>query len=112
VILLQFAEKYYKKISYFDELFFQLSLINTKNYALGNFSKEGGYNPVLAMKEPFEIMNRKPPLCQIDNFKINSRFYINELDKNKISEIAYYFAEKVSNAFGLLRVNYHLKDFN
>lgn len=112
VILLQFAEKYYKKINYFDELFFQLSLINTKDYALGCFSREGKYNPVLEMEEPFEIMNRKPPLCQIDNFKINSRFYINELDKNKISKIAYCFAEKVSNAFGLLRVNYHLKDFN
>jgi len=112
VILLQFAEKYYKKISYFDELFFQLSLISTKDYALGNFSREGGYNPTLAMKEPFEIMNRRPPLCQIVNVKIDSRFYINELDKNKISEIAYYFAEKVSNAFGLLKVNYYLKDFD
>ncbi len=112
VILLQFVEKYYKKINYFDELFFQLSLINTKDYALGGFSREGKYNPVLEMKEPFGRMNRKPPLCQIDKFKINSRFHINELNKNKISEIAYYFAEKVSNAFGLLKVNYHLKDFD
>ena len=112
VILLQFVEKYYKKINYFDELFPQLSLINTKDYALGGFSREGKYNPVHEMKEPFGRMNRKPPLCQIDNFKINSRFHVNELDKNKISETAYYFAEKVSNAFGLLRVNYYLKDFN
>lgn len=112
VILLQFAEKYYKKISYFDELFFQLSLINTKGYALGDFSREGGYNPVLEMKKPFEIMNRKPPLCQINSFKIDSRFHINELNKNKIKEIAYYFAGKVSNAFGLLEVKYHLKDFD
>ena len=112
VILLQFVEKYYKKINYFDELFFQLSLIDAKDYALGGFSREGKNNPLLEMEEPFERMNREPPLCQIDKFKINSRFYINELNKNKIREIAYYFAEKVSNAFGLLKVNYHLKDFN
>ena len=112
VILLQFVEKYYKKINYFDELFFQLSLINTKDYALGCFSREGKCNPVQEMEEPFKEFNRNPPLCQLDKFKINLRFHINELNKNKIKEIAYYFAENVSNAFGLLKVNYHLKDFD
>ena len=54
-------------------------------------------------------MNRKPPLNQSKHFKIETRFYVNQLNNDKISEIAYYFAEKISNAFGLMKVNYYLK---
>lgn len=109
-ILIQFAKEYYKKINYFEEIFVQLSLVNVNGFALGGFSYSTEATPIQKMKEPFERFNRRPPLSQVNNFKEITRFFINDLNRNKIKDIAYYFAEKISNHFGLMEINYYFKN--
>jgi hypothetical protein len=105
LILLKFAKLFFQKINYYDEILFQLSVVNVKNFTLTGFSHRniGEYWP-----ESFYIPNIHPPSCTIDRFKCTKRFIVNELSKDFIEKTIYALAEQLSHAFGLLEVKYFI----
>ena len=103
--LLKFAKLFFQKINYYDEILFQLSVVNVKNFTLVGFSHKniGEY-----WLEPFGISNIHPPSCTIEGFKCTKRFIVNELSKDFIEKTIYTLAEQLSHAFGLLDVKYFI----
>lgn len=103
--LLKFAKLFFQKINYYDEILFQLSIVNVKNFTLVGFSHKnnGEYWPEL-----FGISSIHPPSCTIDRFKCTKRFIVNELSKDFIEKTIYALAEQLSHAFGLLEVKYFI----
>lgn len=109
LMLLKFAKLFFQKINYYDEILFQLSVVNVKNFTLTGFSHKnnGEYWPEL-----FGISNIHPPSCTIDRFKYIKRFIVNELSKDFIENTIYDLAEQLSNAFGLVQVKYFVDENN
>lgn len=104
LILIKFAKLFFQKINYYDEILFQLSVVNVKNYILVGFSREKNKQP---WGEPFSS-SFTPPYCTIDRFKYIKRFIVNELSKDFIENTIYDLAEQLSHAFGLLEVKYFI----
>jgi len=109
LILFKFAKLFFQKINYYDEILFQLSVVNVKNFTLTGFSHKnnGKYWP-----EPFHIPNINPPYCTKDKFKCFRRFIVNDLSDSFIKSTIYDLAEQLSNAFGLVQVKYFVDENN
>ena len=105
--LLKFAKLFFQKINYYDEILFQLSVVNVKNFTLAGFSHK---NIGEFWTEPFHTLNIHPRSCTIDRFKCTKRFIVNELSKDFIEKTIYSVAEQLSNAFGLLEVKYFIDE--
>jgi len=105
--LFKFAKLFFQKINYYDEVLFQLSVVNVKNFTLVGFGHrdKGKYWP-----EPFHTPNMHPPSCNINRFKCTKRFIVNELSKDFTEKIIYDLAEQLSHAFGLLEVKYFIDE--
>jgi len=109
LMLLKFAKLFFQKINYYDEILFQLSVVNVKNFTLAGFSHEKIRK---SWCEPFSFPDFHPPYCTIDRFKYIKRFIVNELSKDFIENTIYDLAEQLSNAFGLVQVKYFVDENN
>ena len=109
LMLLKFAKLFFQKINYYDEILFQLSVVNVKNFTLAGFSHEKNRK---SWCEPFSFPDFHPPYCTIDRFKYIKRFIVNELSKDFIENTIYDLAEQLSNAFGLVQVKYFVDENN
>ena len=96
-ILLNFAQKFYRKINYYDEVVFQISIVNVKNFTLGGFGKK---NRTINWAEPFDIHYPNPPHCTHEKFKIIEKFIVSELSSSLIKDIVLDLSNKISRAFG------------
>ena len=109
LILFKFAKLFFQKINYYDEILFQLSVVNVKNFTLAGFSyKNNGKH----WAEPFGFHNPRPPYCTKDRFKYIVRFIVNDLSNDFIEKTIYNLAEQLSNAFGLIQVKYFVDENN
>ena len=94
-ILLNFAKSYFERIGYYEEVFFQTSLIRVKDIALGGFIKK--------WLEPHDIMMDKVAYCKHhDNFKVIEKFQVAELTDEGIKDLVHSIIKKVCRAFGEL----------
>lgn len=109
LMLLKFAKLFFQKINYYDEILFQLSVVNVQNFTLAGFSHEKNRK---SWSEPFSFPDFHPPYCTIDRFKYIKRFIVNELSKDFIENTIYDLAEQLSNAFGLVQVKYFVDENN
>ena len=97
-IFLGFANEFYQYIKYYDQLEILMCLVNIDGTMLGGFGKK---NDKERYAEPWEIWySGRSPVCYDKNVKLEKTILAQELNKNTIIDIAYYFAERVSNAFG------------
>ena len=96
-LLLGFAKIFFEKIGYYDEVIFQISILNVKNYALGGF---GNKDEKTSWAEPFTFNHSTPPLCSHEKFKIVEKFIVNELSDDLIKQRILDLSEKISRAFG------------
>lgn len=109
LILFKFAKLFFQRINYYDEILFQLSVVNVKNFTLAGFSyKNNGKH----WAEPFGFHNPQPPYCTKDRFKCIVRFIVNDLSNDFIENTIYDLAEQLSHAFGLLQVKYFIDENN
>lgn len=100
--LLDFVRRYYEKIAYNDELLFQLSVINLKDFTLGGFG--GKVNDKgLKWSEPYSFWSHStpPPLCSENEFFLRERFIVPDLNDKKTESLAYRLSLNISRAFGL-----------
>ena len=93
-LFFNFAKKFFKKIKYYDEIFFQFSAINVFGYRLGGFSKKW-LEPYSEEYSSFRIRS-----CEYKNFKIIQKFLVNELTDDVIKEIILNLSEQISHVFG------------
>ena len=91
-MLLSFAKHFFEKVGYYDEVIFQLSVVNVKNFVLAGFAEKWA--------EPFNFFYSNPPSCTHDKFKIIEKFMVSEISKKLINEIVLGLASKFSHAFG------------
>ncbi len=94
-MLLNFAKHFFEKVEYHDEVIFQLSIVNVKNFTLAGFTKK--------WTEPFNFFPNysNPPSCSHDKFKIIEKFMVSEMSEKLIKEIVLDLASKFSHAFGV-----------
>ena len=97
-MLLNFAKHFFEKVEYHDEVIFQLSIVNVKNFTLAGFTKK--------WTEPFNFFPSysNPPSCSHDKFNIIEKFMVSEISEKLIKEIVLNFASKLSHAFGVSEV--------
>lgn len=91
-MLLSFAKYFYEKNGYYDEVIFQLSVVNVKNFVLAGFAEKWA--------EPFNFYFGNPPSCSHEKFKIMEKFTVSEISEKLIKEIVLDLASKFSHAFG------------
>ncbi|HHT9162922.1 MAG TPA: AlbA family DNA-binding domain-containing protein [Candidatus Brocadiia bacterium] len=97
-LLLNFAERFYKKIDYYDEVILRISVVNVKDFALGGFGRKNAQNK---WPEPFQLDHERPPLCKYhQKFKVIQKFIVSELSDEFINKNVLDIAEQVSRAFG------------
>jgi len=98
-ILLNFAQRFYRKIGYYDEAIFQISVVNVKGFTLGGFGKK---NEKIKWTEPFDFFYEyeNPPHCTHDKFKIIEKFLVSELSEAFVKDIVLDLSTKISRAFG------------
>lgn len=88
--LLKFTKEFYAHIGYYDEVLFQLSLANVKN-----FSVEGLFNHNSTVS-----FYSKPTNQTHENIKLTATFSPQKLTENKILDIIEHHSRKLSNGFG------------
>ena len=103
-MLLSFAKHFYEKVEYYDEVIFQLSVANVKNFILAGFAENWA--------EPFNGFRSNPPYCRHKKFKIVEKFMVSEISKKLIEEIVLDLASKFSHAFGESKVKCFDKEGN
>jgi len=91
-MLLNFSKHFYEKVGYYDEVVFQLSVVNVKNFVLAGFA--GNWS------EPFNNFRSNPPYCRHEKFKIIEKFAVSEMSEKLIKEIVLDLASKLSHGFG------------
>jgi len=91
-MLFGFAKRFFENIGYYDEVIFQLTVLNVKNFTLSGFVEKWA--------EPFSVHYRNPPSCSHDKFKIVEKFMVSEISKKLIKEIVLDLASRFSHAFG------------
>jgi len=91
-MLINFAKLFYEKNGYYDEVIFQLSVANVKNFVLAGFAENWA--------EPFNNFRSNPPYCRHKKFKIIEKFMVSEISEKIIKEIVLDLATKLSHAFG------------
>lgn len=91
-MLLNFAKHFFEKVGYYDEVIFQLSIANVKNFVLAGFSENWA--------EPFNFYYGTPSSCSHEKFKIIEKFMVSEMSEKIIKEIVLDLASKLSHAFG------------
>jgi hypothetical protein len=97
-LLINFVINLYRKYEYLDEIIIQISLVNIKDIFLSSFGKK---NKKEIWREPFDFMRvSNPPSAKSEKEKIIFSVIITELTEDKIKELSYKFAEKLSNVFG------------
>lgn len=97
-IFIGFAKEFYQYIKYYDELDILMCLANIDGFILHGFGKK---NDKETWVEPYDFFyGGRAPVCSNRNVKIQKTILVSELNENTIKDIAYYFAERVSNAFG------------
>ncbi|EKD57925.1 MAG: Divergent AAA protein [uncultured bacterium] len=100
-MLFNFAKNFFTKIGYQDEVVFQLSMVNIKNFALGGFGSKNGRRWL----EPLEQFYYEFPVCtDHERFKIIERFTVADMSNESIARLAWDLASKLSRAFGVVEV--------
>ncbi len=95
-MLINFAKLFYEKNGYYDEVIFQLSVVNVKSFTLAGFVEKWA--------EPFGFSFGNPPFCSHDKFKIIEKFMVNEISQESIKDMIMDLASKFSHAFGESRI--------
>jgi len=103
-MLLSFAKHFYEKNEYYDEVIFQLSVANVKNFILAGFAENWA--------EPFSFYCGPPSSCSHEKFKIIEKFMISEMSEKIIKEIILDLASKLSHAFGESKIKCFDKEGN
>ncbi len=101
-VLLHFAKIFYKYIGYYDEVVFQLSVVNVKDVTLGSFIKNWA--------EPFSEWHPNPPSSLHKKFKINERLMLSKVSKKNEKEIILNLSSRLSRAFGEDKIKCFDKD--
>lgn len=95
--LFQFAREFYQRIHYYDEVVFQMTVVNVKGFSLCGFGRK---NQRTKWEEPFSLDYEDPSFCRHQRFKILEKFIVNELSDDSIEILVFTLAESVSRAFG------------
>lgn len=95
--LVYFAKEFYSQIDYYDEVVFQISIVNVRNITLCGFGRQ---NKDTRWAEPFSFYYENPPSSQHEKFKILDKFLVRELSEDFIKSLILRIAEKISRAFG------------
>jgi hypothetical protein len=84
-LLMNFAKAYYSMIGYYDEVIFQISVVNIKGFFFD------------------ELFNRlqKGPSCKNDKLKVHSEFLVSDISTGMVEKTVYEMAKEMSWAWGL-----------
>ncbi len=95
-VLLNFILSFYNYIPYLDEFIFQISITNTRGSLLGNL----GYDSTNHLyKEPYELLNNRPPMCRQSNIRAFIKLNATELNDNGIKSAVQYLSTRIARAF-------------
>jgi hypothetical protein len=85
--LLEFARIYYARIKYYDEVRFQISILNAAGYRL------------FLPRQNLYFIERQHP-CRDDRIRIVKNLFANELSDEMIKEILIKIGQRIGRAFG------------
>jgi hypothetical protein len=103
-MLFGFARSFFENIKYYDEVIFQLSVVNVKHFTLAGFVEKWA--------EPFSAYYSNPPFCSHDKFKIIEKFMVSEISQESIKDMIMDLASKLSYAFGESEIKCFNKEGN